>query len=406
MTRGLRAAGLLCVLALSTASLPPGSTWGAASAPIRAADLPPRLSDQAFWRLITEFSEPDGYFQSDNFVSNETLFQTVIPDLKKRTHPGAYLGVGPDQNFTYIVALQPHIAFIVDIRRQNLLEHLIYKAVFEMSSDRADFLSHLFSRKRPAGLGPASTPLELLEASFNALPDRALYETNLTAIFARLAQHGFGLTPDDKSGVAHVYGMFFTAGPAITYSSSAQPNVGGFGRGGRGGGRGMPTYAAMMLTDDGHGLNRSYLGSEANFAALKAFERDNLLVPVVGNFAGDKALRSVGRYLMEHGETVTAFYLSNVEQYLFQDPDNWRRFYASVAKLPLDGASTFIRSCFQGCGAGGGFGGGYPFGGRGGTMRSAQLLQPVADLLADLRAGRIATYRDVLSRSTPPSSRN
>ena len=97
-------------------------------------------------------------FRSDNFVSNEITFQWVIPDLLRTTKPGGvYLGVGPDQNFTYIVALKPKIAFIFDIRRQNMLTHLMYKALIEQSTDRADFVSRLFARPRPTGLDTASS---------------------------------------------------------------------------------------------------------------------------------------------------------------------------------------------------------------------------------------------------------
>src|SRR5262249_5003573 len=120
------------------------------ASPVVAQSLPTKLSDSAFWKLVTDFSEPGGYFRSDNFVSNETTYQWVIPELLRTTKPGGvYLGVGPDQNFTYIVALKPKVAFIFDIRRQNMLTHLMYKALIESSSDRADFLSRLFSRARP-----------------------------------------------------------------------------------------------------------------------------------------------------------------------------------------------------------------------------------------------------------------
>src|SRR6185295_2794513 len=120
---------------------------------LSAADLPARLTDEQFWRIIDTFSEPSGTFHSDNFVSNEGRFQLVLPQLLSRAQPGRlYLGVGPEQNFTYIVAVRPRMAFIVDIRRGNLHEHLLYKALFEMSADRADFLARLFSRPRPAGL--------------------------------------------------------------------------------------------------------------------------------------------------------------------------------------------------------------------------------------------------------------
>src|SRR5690348_2948135 len=72
----------------------------------QATGIPSRLSDSSFWQMVTDFSEPGGYFRSDNFVSNETSFQYVIPELQRTTRPGGvYLGVAPDQNFTYLVAL-------------------------------------------------------------------------------------------------------------------------------------------------------------------------------------------------------------------------------------------------------------------------------------------------------------
>ena len=130
-----------------------------------AQSLPSRLSDQEFWKLVTDLSEPDGTFRSDNLLSNEVWLQYVIPELLKTAKTGrVYMGVGPEQNFTYMTAMKPSMAFIVDIRRGNLDLHLVYKALFEMSADRADFVSRLFSRKRPTGLTDKSTAEEIFEA--------------------------------------------------------------------------------------------------------------------------------------------------------------------------------------------------------------------------------------------------
>src|SRR5215510_2509770 len=120
----------------------------------RAADtLPAQYTDAQFWKLINDLSEPGGTFQFENFVSNEASYQNVLPELTRRVKPGGvYLGVAPEQNFTYMSALQSKVGFIIDIRRQNMIELLMYKALFEISADRADFVSKLFSRKRPAGL--------------------------------------------------------------------------------------------------------------------------------------------------------------------------------------------------------------------------------------------------------------
>src|SRR5882672_9264591 len=130
-----------------TPSTGPGSDVGSGS-------LPTRLSNSEFWTMVTDFSEPGGYFHSDNYLSNEIGFQEIIPNLRQTVKPGGvYLGVGPEQNFTYIAALRPRLVFIIDIRRQNMIEHLLYKAFMELASDRAGFVSMLFARPRPAGLG-------------------------------------------------------------------------------------------------------------------------------------------------------------------------------------------------------------------------------------------------------------
>ena len=268
-----------------------GAWAWAQSASAGASTLPARLSDQAYWRMIEQFSEPNGYFRSDNLVSNEDLYQTVIPRLQVTVGRGdVYVGVGPDQNFTYIAAVRPRIAFIPDIRRGNLLLHLMYKALFEQSADRAEFLSRLFSRPRPPDLGPASDIETLFEAYAVVPADRALFQTNLAAIAQTLLdRHGFPLTSADLAGIDRVYSAFFNEGPFLAYSSN------GFSMRGR-----YPTYQDLQLADDGTGVRRGYLASEASFRLLKNMHQQNLIVPLVGNFAGPKTLQAVGEYLSAH----------------------------------------------------------------------------------------------------------
>jgi hypothetical protein len=301
-----------------------------------AQSLPTRLSDQEFWKLVTDLSEPDGTFRSDNLLSNEVFLQYVIPELLKTARTGrVYMGVGPEQNLTYMTATKPAMAFIVDIRRGNLDLHLVYKALFEMSADRADFVSRLFSRKRPTGLTDRSSADEIFSAFSNVEKSEALYTENLKAIQNHLVtKHGFALSETDLSGVEYVYNAFSTFGPHIQYASTGAGFVGG--------GR-QPTYADLMTATDMDDVPRSFLASEANFKFLKDFETRNLLVPVVGNFAGPKAIRAVGQYLKDRGAKVSAFYLSNVEMYLMQD-GLMGTFCRNVATLPLDETSTFIRS--------------------------------------------------------------
>lgn len=347
--------------------------------------LPAELSDRDFWSLVTSYSEPDGFFRSDNLVSNERTFQQVIPELKKRALAnGVYLGVGPDQNFTYIAALKPRMAFIVDIRRGNMDQHLFYKALIEMSSDRMDFLSRLFSRAKPGALLENATGLPpdiLFDAFVGIEPDPAMFQKNLADIEKWLTgKHGFALTPDDLKGIEYVARAFFAEGPDLRYSFPS-PRLA----------RVFPTYAELQKTDDGAGTSWAYLSSEASFRVVREYEQKNLIVPVIGDFAGPKALRAVGGYISTHGGTVNYVYTSNVEQYLFGS-DAYRRYYASVATLPLAEQSTFIRSYFD-------RGFYYPPGVIMPDLHSVQLLDPVNGLLKAFGKDEIGSYQDVIARS-------
>lgn len=311
-----------------------GSTHLAGSA---APELPARLSDQEFWKLTEEISEPDGTFQSDNLLSNELVFARTVPALSSATKPdGVYLGVGPEQNFTYIAAMKPRMAFITDIRRGNLHLQLMYKALFELSADRAEFVSRLFTKKRPAGLTAASTSTELMNAYWEAFSsDEAAFQANLRAVIDQLTvTHAFPLSAGDLDGIANVYRAFYWYGPSMTYSARTD-------RTSPAGGSGT-SYWTLMTQSSPEGEGLSYLGSEARFHVVKTLEASNLLVPIVGNFSGPKALRAVGNYLRTRNATVTAFYVSNVEGYLRQD-GSWSRFCANVASMPLDDASVFLR---------------------------------------------------------------
>jgi hypothetical protein len=346
--------------------------------------LPDRLTDQQFWQLSSDLSEANGFFRSDNLVSNEHTFQYVVPALRTRIKPGGvYLGVAPDQNFTYILATAPQMAFIVDIRRGNLLEQLLYKAVIELSPDRAAFVSRLFSKPRPAGIRREASAAEIFDAYAAEGTREDLFRQNLRAVKDLLTRrHGFRLSPDDIAQLEDIYMAFFWDGPALRYSMP--------GMGARGRMMNFPTYEDLVTATDAAGAPRSYLASEAQYRALRDLEMRNLIVPVVGNFAGPKALRGVGRYVREHGGIISAFYVSNVEQYLFQD-GLFDDFAKNVATLPVDDTSTFIRSVWSRFG----YEGAEPLGPDG----RATALYPIKAFVDDFEAGRLRSYFDVNQRS-------
>src|SRR5262249_54307851 len=144
-----------------------------------------------------------------------------------------------------------------------------------------------------------------------------------------------------------------------------------------------------MTETDGRGNRRSYLATEDNFQIVRQMESDNAIVPVVGDFGGPKAIRSVARYLNEHGATVTAFYTSNVEQYLFET-DAWQRFYRNVATLPMDSSSTFIRSISNR---------GFQFQFTSPGMRASTRLCSMSGLVKLFHGGGVTGYYDVIAMS-------
>ncbi|MEZ5316393.1 MAG: hypothetical protein R2752_03225 [Vicinamibacterales bacterium] len=393
----------VCTLVVALTLVAGGSTRARTS-----ADATSKLSDGEFWRLVTGFSEEGGTFPSDNFVSNETEYQMVIPTLASRIRRGGvYVGVGPDQNFTYITALQPSIAFIVDIRRQNLLHHLLYKAIVELSPTRADFMARLFGRPKPKDLKADVSANALMAAFLDREESPGAFDETYQAVMDRLTKHHhFTLVPGDERVIERILRIFHYYGPDIAYSQSATLRMFG--------GSVMrlslfPAFADLMTQTDAEGTNHGYLSDEAHYRLLREMHQRNAIVPVVGDFAGPKALRSVGDWVREHGSTITALYTSNVEQYLFQN-GVWRDYYENVRAMPTDETSTFIRAYFPTTTPGGVvmirptdpplfFG--PPREGRptGGFIPSQTLLSTVRELLEGVDAGAIDGYLDVVGIS-------
>ena len=314
---------LLLVLALACAACP-----GSLRSDFGASTLPAQLTDSDFWRLSESLSEPPGSFtHSDNLVSNEVQYVHVIRLLNHRG--GVYVGVGPEQNFSYIARLRPEMAFVVDIRQENRNLHLMYKALFELSADRAEFLSRLFSRARPPGVGATTSVAALFDGYATMRPAAQVHDENARLIRERLLDvHHFPLSPDDLKGIEYAFDAFYTDGPDIQYSRSRPDDSPG------------PSYHVLMTAADARGLTQSYLSSEDGFAFVKDLHARNMIVPVVGDFGGPRALRAIATYIREHEGVVNAFYGSNVEVYL--NREKMRAFCASLATLPYDARTRFI----------------------------------------------------------------
>jgi hypothetical protein len=341
---------------------------------------PDKLSAAEFSRLVRELSEEGGYFRSDNFTSNETPYLHVVGKLRELgASGGAYLGVGPEQNFTYISKIRPRIAFIVDIRRQAIIQHLMYKSIFHLSPTRTEFLLRLCSKPQPAKnkeKSPASgAPIQEILAYFEGVQaDDQTHAANLIEIRKTIEEDfQFPLSVTDRSSLEYVYKAFHNEGLGISYRMEG--NWGG----------GFPNLKDLIVQTDLQGKLGNFLASAEDYEFVRGLHGRNMIIPVVGDFGGKKALVAMGDYLRKNGYTVTAYYTSNVEQYLFGS-DSFAAFAANVKKLPITDKSLFIRSAS----------GRMNHPARLPGHRSATLLQKISVFVKDFDEGRYQSYYDML----------
>jgi hypothetical protein len=290
--------------------------------------------------LVARLSEPNGEFDTDNLISNESSYLHVMPALEQGgVTGGAYVGVGPDQNFSYIARIRPTSAFIIDIRRDNLLLHLLFKAIFAASRNRMEFLSVLTGRAAPdrldswrdAGIEKIIAYLDMTEPASSAWNG-----ADLERLHASIRATGIPMSAADFTTIDRFRRTFVQAGLGLQFQSTGRPARDYY-----------PTYRDLLLETDRRGRKLCYLASEDDFQFVKALEARDGVVPVVGNLSGSHALAAIGQEIAKRGEKVSAFYVSNIENYLFRD-GSFPRFMDNVKKLPRSDKSVIIRSLFGG----------------------------------------------------------
>jgi hypothetical protein len=330
---------------------------------------------------VAALSEPGGYFDTDNLISNERSYLHVAPELRalsaQASVNGVYLGVGPDQNFSYIAQLRPAMAIIVDIRRDNVLRLLLFKALFAQAKTRVEYLALLTGRDPPAGDGWARQSIEtIVRAIDQATP---IASGQVAAMQARLLAviDGFGvpLSKSEHQTITGFHRRFMASGLSLQFNSTGRAPQFDY-----------PTYRDLLLEVDRLRKYQSFLASEADFRFVKSLQARNLIIPAVGDLSGSTALAAVGRFLAGANLQVSAFYTSNVEFYLFRD-GSFPRFIANLSRLPHQPGSLIVRSVFPG--------------GRTGTQtspgyNSASITQPIQALLDGYARGQFRQYWELV----------
>ena len=372
----MRRLAFLLALSLGTAAAPAGAQ------PAPARTSAPR-EQVTFARLVATLSEPGGFFDTDNLISNERSYLHVVGALRAMgVRGGAYVGVGPDQSFSYIAHVRPSVAYVIDVRRDNMLQHLLFKALFARARNRAEYLALLLGRPVPADAARWGTrDVDAIVAHLDATPATAASAEAARAIVREgVRRTGVPLSADDLATVARFHGEFIAAGLGLQFTST-----------GRAPRPYYPTLRQLVLERDLEGRQASYLAREDDFQFVKRLQQRDLVVPVVGNLAGEHALAAIGRDMAARGTRLSALYTSNVEDYLMRD-GSFPRFARTVAALPRMPNGVIVRSYF----------------GRGGLSLpqtepghySTQLLQTLASFAAEHASGGLRTYADVVTKGS------
>ena len=341
----------------------------------------PVASDSAFARLVERLSEPGGYFDTDNLISNERSYLHVLGALRERAvSGGAFIGVGPDQGFAYIAQVRPHIAFMIDIRRDNLLQHLFFKTLFTSAQNRIAYLCLLFGKPIPDDLDAWNdADIQALTDYIDAAPMEAEHvEAARALVRDRAGQMGLALSEKGLETIGRIHNSFLNEGLDLQFTSHGRPPRFYY-----------PNYRDLLLEKDLTGRQGAFLAREADFQFIKTMQEEDRVVPVVGDLSGPSALAAIGHYLEEQGAHVSAFYTSNVEFYLMRG-GRFDRFVENVKQLPHTEQSVIIRSYFNR------FSSNHPQTVSG--YASTQLLQTIESLLEEHENGGYQSYWDLITK--------
>jgi hypothetical protein len=355
---------------VGSAGIAPSPPALAPSAPLSSAEpvLPGKPPSRSPAELFEKLGEAEQKALPNAYVSAEPSMLQVAPLLVERHAPGgAYIGVGAEQNFTYIALVEPEVAFIVDPRRSNALLHLLYKAMFDEARTRSEFLSFLIGRPYDARDEPPpdATARDVI-AHVEVLGTFAeLRRATSERLIERIAtKYGFRLTAADRAVLDGISRAFYERQLDIHLEAKGTATPG-------------PKLREQLMSRAPNGPELGFLAQERAFRYVQRMHRENRIIPLVGDLAGARALPGIGAYLAAEQIRLGTFYVSDAEERLFQQK-LWPKWVTNVGTLPADEQSVFVRTWNNDAG-------GHPR--QFAFTRTTTLLQRVADFRAREQKG-------------------
>lgn len=263
-------------------------------------------------------AEPASTYNLDCFVTSEVGHNDLLTRCRPVRQGGAYLGVGPCQNFSYIGALRPACALIVDARIDNLIEHLIFKLVFERARTPAQYLAVLCSRLLPADVPP--DPGALLPAFDRAPAPAGLFEDNWRVLCRDLADR-WSMPPALMGRAERIYREFHRRGLSITsVSDELLANLDY-----------IPDLRTVIASTSYTGESLHFLTDAERYDYVRELQLSDRIIPLLGNIADPPTIHAANGLLAELSERVSTVYLSNMEEFLLH---RYEIGFAGIASRP------------------------------------------------------------------------
>ncbi len=332
----------------------------------RLMDVAFPARDESLARVVAELSEPETGKPADNLVTNEDSFASVADRLDRLGPGGVYLGVGPDQNLTYLAHARPRLAFVLDFRRRNALLNFFHKALFALARDRAGYLERLLARK--AARLPADPSADELVAAFEGVEmDRGRLDATISDVAGYLRPLGV-IAESEWSEIATIQAKL--AGPGLNARFLALPMY--------------PTLGRLIRSKDRLGHPAHFLAREEWYQVVRDAQIGDRVIPLVGDFAGPSALPKLADWLRRRALTVSVFYVSDVEFFLLRS-GKFPSYVANLSRLPWSDGAVLIRTSTREI----------PHPERMPGDSSTTILRPIAPFLEAAKSERIKTLEDL-----------
>ncbi len=325
-------------------------------------------SPSKYGAILAELSDRETGPAADNFVSNEDSYPRVTSEIARTVPPNtAYLGVGPDQNFTFIAHARPSLAVIVDYRKRNQLLHLLHKALFTLSENRVEYLSLLTARK-PQVANDASA--EGLVTAFTKVEfDRTQLEVASRRITEFLRPLSI-LSDADWPTLQTIHARL--AGPGMNARFLALTMY--------------PTFGKMIATPSRDNKSAHFLADERLYQVVRNTHRHDAILPLIGDFANGPCLTKLADFLRKSRQEIGLFYISDVEFFLLR-AGKFANYIQNLERLPWARNAQIIRTSTREIN--------HPERVKGDS--STTIIRPFADFLAHAKSGKIQAIDDLFA---------